>query len=98
MRLITILSLLMLSVSAWAGTFKDDFEDGNWDGWKGLSGGIVDVVEEERFSVIEGVLHMDTRVPVVDTLGYDMGLAMMRDWTDYSFSADARVIQVEPGH
>jgi hypothetical protein len=72
-------------------------------GWKlgrmkGFSGGIVNVVEEERFSVIQGVLHMDTRVPVVDTLGYDMGLGLTRDWTDYSFSADARVIQVEPGH
>jgi len=25
---------LMISLPAWAGTFKDDFNDGNFDGWE----------------------------------------------------------------
>jgi len=30
MRLIIILSMFLMSMSAWAGTFKDDFNDGDW--------------------------------------------------------------------
>ena len=51
MRLITTLSLLMLSVSAWAGTFKDNFEDGNWGVWE--------IESSKRATVIDGVLQME---------------------------------------
>jgi hypothetical protein len=98
MRLIAILSLLMLSVSAWAGTFKDDFEDGNWDGWEPFGGIFLNVVEEERFSVAEGVLQMDTTVGITDIAGYEMGVSLLRDWGNYSFSADVRIAKVDPGH
>jgi ABC-type transport system involved in cytochrome c biogenesis permease component len=29
-----ILCMLLLASSAWAGTFRDDFEDGNLDSWQ----------------------------------------------------------------
>jgi len=98
MRLIAILSLLMLSVSAWAGTFRDDFEDGNWDGWELFAGHRSNINAVERFSITEGVLHIDARVNSMDTTGYEMGLILMGDWRDYSFSADMRIVQPDPGH
>ncbi|HEX30301.1 TPA: hypothetical protein ENG04_09500, partial [Candidatus Poribacteria bacterium] len=36
MRILII--LFMLPISVWAGTFRDDFEDGDLEGWKVLNG------------------------------------------------------------
>ena len=33
MRSIIIIFMLLIVLPAWAGTFRDDFEDGNLDGW-----------------------------------------------------------------
>ena len=98
MRLIIVLSVFLLSASAWAGTFRDDFEDGNWEGWKPFGGINLKVVEEDRFSVVEGVLRMDTIVGVMDAVGFEMGIGLRGDWNDYSFSADMRVVKVDSGH
>ena len=63
MRLIfATLCMALISISSWAGTFRDDFEDGNWQGWKVFGASLLDEVEEDRFSVVDGVLRMDTRV------------------------------------
>jgi hypothetical protein len=85
MRLIAILSLLMLSVSAWAGTFRDDFEDGDWDGWNSNV--------EDRVSIIDGVLRMDGMNKPEQALS----LYIIEDWRDYSLSADMRTVETELG-
>lgn len=93
MRSITILSLLMLSVSAWAGTFKDDFEDGNWDGWEAIVWENFAANAEERISIVDGVLRMDG----VNKPQPSVDLRIMKDWKDYSFAADMKNVQIEPG-
>ena len=99
MRLIIIaLSVFLLSLSAWAGTFRDDFEDGNWQGWKPFGGAFIKAIEEERLSVVEGVMRIDAIVAATDTARFEMGVRLLRDWEDYSFSADMRVVKVDPGH
>jgi hypothetical protein len=97
MQLICILSVFLLSVSAWAGTFKDDFEDGNWRGWKIEVGPNINSDVEERFSIVDGVLRVDARVAITDSFGYDMVIGLVRHWGDYSFSADMRIVQPDPG-
>ena len=100
MRLtIVTLSLVLLSVSSWAGTFKDDFEDGNWRGWEIGAGPNINFDAEERFSIVEGVLRVDARVPITDSVGYNVGIGLKRRlWGDYDFSADMRIVQPDPGH
>lgn len=99
MRLIiVVLSMVLISMSSWAGTFRDDFEDGNWEGWKPFGGRFLKAVEEERFSVVDGILRMNTIVDIADIAGYEMGLSLLRDWDDYSFSADVRIVEVDIGH
>ena len=85
MRLVIMLFMFLISVPAWAGTFRDDFNDGNWEGWKPFGGRWLKIVEAERFSVVGGVLRMDTIVNIQDIAGYEMGLSLIRDWKDYSF-------------
>ena len=60
MRLLTTLAVLLLISSAWAGTWHDDFEDGNLDGWKALVG------ERGRWSVINGELYGDGQANLDD--------------------------------
>jgi hypothetical protein len=98
MRLIIVLSVFLLSMSAWAGTFRDDFEDGNWKGWEIETGPKIKFDVEERFSIVDGVLRVDARVGIRDSAGYDMGIGLLRNWGDYSFSADMRIVQPDLGH
>jgi hypothetical protein len=93
MRLIIILSLLMLSVSAWAGTFKDDFEDGNWDGWGVVTWDGWNSNVEDRVSIVDGVLRMDGMNKPEQALS----LHIIEDWRDYSLSADMRTVETESG-
>ena len=86
MRLIIVaLSLVLMSAPSWAGTFMDDFEDGNWQGWEANA---VDGV-----SVVDGVLRIDH----INKPGYTLALLIGEDWTDYSFLADMRLVKTEPG-
>ena len=99
MRLVAmIVFLILLSISSWAGTFRDDFEDGNWNGWVPFGGAFVKEIEDERLSVIDGVMRIDAIVPIMDTARYEMGIRLLRDWEDYSFSADMRMVKVDLGH
>ena len=97
MRLTVLLLLFLLPVSAWAGTFTDDFEDGDWEGWKIETDPNINFDVEERFSIVEGVLRVDSRVDITDSHGYDIGISLVRNWGDYSFSADMRIVQSDPG-
>ncbi len=85
MRLTVALSLFLLSVSAWAGTFTDDFEDGDWAGWE--------ISAVDGASIVDGVLRLDH----IDKPGASLALSTGEDWEDYSFSADMRLVKTEPG-
>ena len=94
MRLITVaLSVFLLSISAWAGTFTDDFEDGDWVGWTAIATLIWDTDVADRVSVVDGVVRLDH----VNKPGYSLSLFTGKDWKDYSFSADMRLVAVEAG-
>lgn len=52
MKGIAILYMLLIAISVWTGTFRDDFEDGNWQGWQiaDLDGGV------STWTVEDGIL------------------------------------------
>ncbi len=94
MRLIIVaLSLFILCTSAEAGTFRDDFEDGNWEGWTAVAAGAWNKNVNNRVSVVDGVLRLDH----VNSLGHHLGCHIQEDWREYSFSADMRLVKVGPG-
>jgi len=59
MRLTVILFAFLLSVSAWSGTFRGDFEDGDWKGWEEIATVTWDTNVADRISVVESVLNLD---------------------------------------
>jgi hypothetical protein len=93
MRLIIVLFVFLLSMPAWAGTFKDDFEDGNWKGWEAVEGATWDTNVAKQVSVVEGVLSLDH----LNKSGLNLLLCIIKDWKDYSFSADMQIVEVKPG-
>ena len=36
MRIISTFCILLMALPAWAGVWRDNFEDGNLDGWEGV--------------------------------------------------------------
>ena len=93
MRLVAVLFLFLLPVSVWAGTFTDDFEDGDWAGWTAIASLIWDTDVADRVSITDGVIRLDH----VNKSGFSLSLLTGKDWEDYSFSADMRLVAVEPG-
>jgi hypothetical protein len=80
-------------VSAWAGTFRDDFEDGNWEGWTAIAKPLWDTDVAEQISVADGFLSLDH----LNKSGHHLVCCIQKDWKDYSFSADMQIIEIEPG-
>jgi hypothetical protein len=81
-----IFALCLLVMSARAGTFRDDFEDGNLDGWGkvlNLGGGI------SEWKVEDGVLIC--RRPSDPSTFLLFG---EKDWKNYSIEFDARMVEV----
>ena len=76
-----------------AGTFKDNFDDGNWAGWTAVATLTWDTNVADRVSVVDGILRLDH----VNKSGYHLILVIDEDWQDYSFSADMRLVEFEPG-
>ncbi|MBM3240781.1 sigma-70 family RNA polymerase sigma factor [Candidatus Poribacteria bacterium] len=89
-----IYALLLGSATlARAGTFKDDFNDGDWKGWKVVATDSWDTNVGDRISIADGILRIDS----MDKPEQQTILSIIRDWKDYSFSADMRVIKAELG-
>ena len=86
MRYILFASLLcLLAISAQAGTFVDDFEDGNLDGWGevlNLGGGI------SEWKVEDGILTC--RRPSDPSTFLLFG---EKDWKNYTIEFDARMVE-----
>jgi hypothetical protein len=91
---IVALSLILISTPAWAGTFMDNFEDGDWEGWEVIAGDTWNTDVQERFSIVEGVLRIDAMGKPEDWYA----LSIMENWKDYSFSADMRIVECDPAN
>lgn len=91
MRLTIVIFMFLLSMSAWAGTYKDDFNDGNWDGWNLVKADPWSLNVKEGCSITDGVLRLDATNKPEPCLF----LSVIDDWKDYSFSADMRLIKTE---
>ncbi len=85
MRLTVLLAVFLLSASAWAGTLEYDFENGDWAGWEANG--------DDGISIVDGVIRLDH----ISKPGGSLSLAIKEDWTDYNFSADMRLVDIEPG-
>ena len=93
MRLVTMLCFFLASVSTWAGTFIDDFNDGDWDGWTAVATLVWDTDVADIVSIDDGILKLDH----INKPGFTLSLSIYEDWEDYSFSADMRLLGFEPG-
>jgi hypothetical protein len=78
-----VLLTLLVTLPAWAGTFRDDFEDGNLDGWQQLwpQGAMI-------WKVVDGELECSRLSQW--TAGLVTGEA---SWTDYTIEADVKLLQ-----
>jgi hypothetical protein len=94
MKVAICLYFLLISSFAVAGTFKDDFEDGNWAGWKTTMGGIWNENVGERAVIKNGILRMDA----MNMATNEVDLYIIDDkWKDYKLSVDMKIVQVEAG-
>jgi len=77
------LSILLVSISAWAGTWRDDFNDGDLDGWKmykGIWEGKL-IPDEGNWRVEDGVVIGGEEVP--DTW-HALNVSEGWSWSDYT--------------
>ncbi|RKU24100.1 hypothetical protein C6503_01335 [Candidatus Poribacteria bacterium] len=80
-----VVTLFLLPLSVWAGTFLDTFEDGNLDGWR-------EVVPWDRepgsWEIVDGGLHgsIHDGYPRLFTTGDDT-------WKDYTVEFDVRPLK-----
>ncbi len=83
MRTSIVLSMLLVALPVWAGTFRDDFEDGDLDGWKQLwpEGAMI-------WKVVDGELECSRLSQW--SAGIVTGEA---SWTDYTIEADVKLLQ-----
>jgi len=83
MRTAMILLTLLVTLPVWAGTFRDDFEDGNLDGWQQLwpQGAMI-------WKVVDGELECSRLSQ------WSAGIAVGEaSWTDYTIEADVKLLQ-----
>ena len=83
--LIIVTVLFLFSLSVFAGTFLDTFEDGNLDGWREL---VPWDREPASWEIIAGGLHgsVDDGYPRLFTIGDDT-------WKDYTVEFDVRPLK-----
>ena len=81
---------LMFSLTTQAGTFKDDFNDGNYDGWSiielGVCGGSV-------WNVENGVLTAKSNPQGQGLCGASL-LFGENEWRNYSIECDAKMVKI----
>lgn len=81
---------LMFSLTTQAGTFKDDFNDGNFDGWSiielGVCGGSV-------WNVENGVLTAKSTPQGQGLCGASL-LFGENEWRNYSIECDAQMVKI----
>ena len=79
----SIIGLLLLMVaSAWAGTFKDDFNDGNDDGWQRWGSNTPNPIGKWEF--------VDGRYVITIANNYAVSVWGEKKWADYTVEIRAR--------
>lgn len=87
---LVILSLCLLITSAQAGTFRDDFDDGNFDGWEILN---FPCTGQSKWEVKDGVLWCEVRSICSAALVFGDN-----EWRNYSIECDARMLERFPNN
>lgn len=88
MRLTIVLFVFLLPLSAWAGTFRDDFEDGNIEGWKRFT---VAGTNLSDWFVENGVLVCRRPNPY----GAHLVIGDV-SWQNYTIECDVKLIELIP--
>jgi len=90
MRIAIILCIFLAALPAWAGTFRDDFEDGNTDGWRKLkgTGGGFSLDQSAQWFVENGqLIHISQNV-----CGWASAFGIGDNaWKDYVFQFQFRI-------
>ncbi|MFC1715294.1 FlgD immunoglobulin-like domain containing protein [Candidatus Poribacteria bacterium] len=82
--IVATFALCMLVVSAYAGTYVENFDDGNFDGWEIFEGG----EPGSEWTVEDGVLTGRREILFVSDL-----LFGEEDWRNYTIECDAKMIE-----
>lgn len=80
--------LSQLAVFAWAGTLRDNFDDGNFDGWRQRQAAGFD--QTGQWSVVDGELVVSSQNVCAFLNSLEIG---DDSWGDYEFQADVKVEQ-----
>jgi len=82
---ISVLMIAIPSTSAWAGTLKDNFDDGNMDGWD-----LSEFAPRDTWEVKNGAL-------VVTPRDYPVGFSIGETtWKDYTIRVRAKIVKYQP--
>ena len=81
--MLSIFVICVMVISAQAGTFKDNFNDGNLDGWQKMEG----IVGGSEWKVEDGILKSSCQ----DT--WSELLIGEPEWRNYTFEYDAKMLQ-----
>ena len=85
MKIAIILCILLTSMLAWAGTFRDDFEDGNFEGWMEV---FAKNPEKSVWSVRDGIL-IGRRI---SGWGADLVIGD-KTWRNYTIECDMKITE-----
>ena len=83
--ILVILSLCLLVISAQAGTYKNDFTDGNLDGWKIEDYGVPKV----EWKVDNGILACNRPHDWNTELYFGE-----KEWKNYSIECDVKMLEI----
>jgi len=93
MRLtVIVLFMSLLATSAWAGTFRDDFSDGNLEGWMLTFGTLPIVPLESMAKVRNGVLTFRR----TSGWGVHLTIGNADTWSDYTIECDMKITERIP--
>ena len=96
MRLVvTLLLMSLLTTSTWAGTFRDDFEDGNLSGWE-----LYPVDKSPKFQVEKGEACVQTHSWIRDGIPYYCVGTMAigsSDWRNYTLELSVKTVESDHG-
>ncbi len=98
----TLFIALSSVVSAYSGTFLDDFSDGNLDGWRIFMA--PEPFLPNRVSLEDGYLVMDTRVgkndnpAILKVLVLELEKGNAKNWNSYTLTCRVRIAEVSLGY
>jgi len=85
-QVVFILALCLLVVSAYAGTYVETFDDGDFDGWEILEG--LGAVGQSEWKVVDGVATCRN-----GSVYGSMPFFGEDDWRNYTIECDAKIVE-----